>query len=106
MATINDPWPKKSLPDGHPADGMTLQVDMGDGAWMTILDPRSFENGGLIWTLTWGSAKDIRYTAASVACSYDYLLSDEIGITEAIRRLRKMRGVRAQAAALSRTEAK
>lgn len=101
MATINDPWPKQSKPNGHPADGMALEVDLGDGAWSTIIDPRSFEDGGLEWTLRYGCAEIVRFTAASAISSYDYLLSGEITMKEATRRLREMRRVRAEAVKLA-----
>lgn len=101
MATIADPWPKRSLPDGHPADGMTLYVDVGDGAEMKIPDPRSFKDGGLEWTLLYGDADAVRGVAASVIGSYDYLLSGSISTTEAIRRLRLIRGVYREAAKLA-----
>lgn len=98
MATINDPWPKRSLPNGHPADGMTLEVELGGGAWMTILDPRSFADGGLGWSLTYsGDVSDYRHVAASALGSYDYLLSADITMTEATRRLREARRIRALA---------
>lgn len=98
MATISDPWPKRSKPNGHPADGMTLEVDVGGGAAMRIVDPRSLEDGGLEWGLRYGAAGDLRYTAASVIESYDYLLSSAINEAEALRRLRELRRVRAVAA--------
>ncbi len=40
---------------------------MGDGAWMTILDPRSFEDSGLVWALSWGSASVGAVTATAAA---------------------------------------
>ena len=98
MATINDPWPKRSGNNGHPADGMSLQVDVGDGAFMSIADPRSYADGGPVWTLTWGDADSIKHTAASLIESYSYLLSGDISDAEAVRRLHIMRAVRAQAA--------
>lgn len=98
MATITDPWPKRSGSKEHPADGMTLQVALGDGAFATIIDPRSFTDGGLEWALRYGDPETVRYAAAGVAESYDYLLSSEITMTEATRRLRELRRVRALAA--------
>lgn len=83
----------KSL-NPHPADGMTQHVDCGDGAVMDIIDPRSFEDGGPEWVMRYGNPKAIRYTVASLLSSYDYLLSDEINLTEAVRRLRLMREAR------------
>lgn len=73
---------------------LTLSVDVGGGAVMTILNPASFEDGGLGWQLRYGSPEAVRFVAASVVESYDYLLSSEITTTEAIRRLRAMRHVR------------
>lgn len=98
MATIDDPWPKRSGKDGHPADGMTLEVHVGDGAYMSLVDPRSFEDGGIEWNLRYGNVEDIRFSAASIVSSFDYLLCGEITTTEAIRRLRIMREIRARAA--------
>ena len=85
----------KSLPNGHPADGMTAQVALGDGAVATIIDPQSFKNGGPEWVCRYGNVESIRYTIASLLESYDYLLSDNINTTEAIRRLRILRAGRA-----------
>lgn len=79
----------------HPADGMTAHVDLGDGASSRILNPQSFEDGGLCWSLTWwDSAEPLRYVASSVIEDYDYLLSGAITTGEAIRRLRILRSAR------------
>ncbi len=79
----------------HPADGMTSQLDVGDGAVMGLVDPRSFADGGLTWALAyWGDPTPLRHTAASVIGSYDYLLSDSITMKEATRRLRLLRAHR------------
>jgi hypothetical protein len=83
----------------HPADGLTADVNMGDGAFMTILDPRSFQDGGLGWRLAhWGDIAPLKHTAVSVIESYDYLLSEEITTAEAIRRLRLLRAGRSAVA--------
>lgn len=73
---------------------LTEEVDCGGGAFMSIVDPRSFADGGLEWRLRYGSPNAVRYIAAGVVESYDYLLSDEITMAEAIRRLRLMRSAR------------
>lgn len=73
---------------------LTAEIDCGDGAVMTIVDPRSFEDGGVEWRLRYGSPEAVRYTAASLVESYDYLLSGEISTKEAIRRLRLLRAGR------------
>lgn len=82
----------------HPADGMTIRVDCGDCAVMEIADPRSFDDGGLEWVMRYGDPESIRYTVASVLSSYDYLLSDEINMAEATRRLRLLRAARRECA--------
>lgn len=90
----------KSQPNGHPADGMTIHVPVqvdGETVTMDILDPRSFSDGGLEWIMRYGNAESVRYTVATVLSSYDYLLSGEITMTEAIHRLRTMRQMRALA---------
>jgi hypothetical protein len=73
---------------------LTAEVSCGDGAFMSIIDPRSFEDGGLEWRLRYGNPATIRYIAAGVVESYDYLLSAEISTKEAIRRLRLLRSAR------------
>jgi hypothetical protein len=78
----------------HFADGLVAQVALGDGAYSSILNPRSFEDGGLAWRLTWGDAHKVRYVAASVIESYDYLLSPHLTMREATDRLRKLRAAR------------
>lgn len=83
-----------SQPNGHPADGMTTGVDCGDGAVMTIIDPRSFEDGGAEWVMRYGNPDSIRYTVASLLGSYDYLCSGNITMAEATKRLRLLRQAR------------
>lgn len=78
----------------HPADGMTGEVELGDGAASTIINPQSFANGGAEWVMRYGDPVSIRYTVASLLGSYDYLLSDNINMKEATRRLRLMRAAR------------
>lgn len=79
----------------HPADGLTAQVCLGGGAVSTIINPQSFEDGGPEWRCRYGDVEGIRYTAASLLESYDYLLSEAISLKEATRRLRLLRSARA-----------
>lgn len=78
----------------------TKQVDVGDGAVMTIVDPRSDPH--IEWMLRY--AGDLnepsagRFSAASLIASYDYLVSGHISMQEATRRLRLMRIARRAAA--------
>lgn len=78
----------------HFCNDMTREVHVGDGAYMSIINP--WHDSGLEWQLRYGAANIVRYVAASVISSYDYLLSDEINLTEAVRRLRIMRTARKQ----------
>lgn len=78
----------------HPADGMTAHVCCGDGAYMTIINPQSFEDGGPEWACRYGNVESIRYSIASILGSYDYLLSDNITMKEATARLRLLRAGR------------
>ena len=81
----------------HPADGMTLQVQVEtpeDPAWMTIINPRSFKDGGPEWVMRYGNPESIRYSVASLLASYDYLLSGNINMKKATARLRLMRKAR------------
>lgn len=79
----------------HPADGMTAEVDLGDGAGATIINPASFADGGPEWVMRHGNPLAIRYSVAAILESYDYLLSGEITMAEARRRLGLMRHARA-----------
>lgn len=81
---------------------LTAEIDVG-GATHTIIDPTSFGGGGAEWIMRYGNPESIRYTVASLLESYDYLLSGAITSTEAVRRLRILRGSRA---ALALTEQK
>ena len=92
--------PRNGPPDRpHPADGMVADVECGDGAKMTIINPQSFEHGGPEWTMRYGNPEGVRYTVAGLLESYDYLLSGEITMKEATRRLRLLRNARAALAA-------
>jgi hypothetical protein len=73
---------------------MTQHVDCGGGAQMDIIDPRSFKDGGPEWVMRYGNPEAIRYTVASLLESYDYLLSGEISMTEAVHRLGLLRHAR------------
>lgn len=78
----------------HPADGMTAEVHLGDRAFSSIVNPLAYEDGGVEWCLRYGNAEAVRYTAASLIASYDYLLSSEITLKEATQRLRILRAAR------------
>lgn len=78
----------------HPADNMTATMAMGDGAFMTLINPQSFADGGPEWVCRYGNIEGIRYTIAGIIESYDYLLCGEITTAEAIRRLRLLRAGR------------
>lgn len=84
-----------SMPNGHPADGMTMHVSVGGGAIHNIIDPTCFEDGGPEWVCRYGDVESIRYSVASLLESYDYLVSGQISSEEAIRRLRILRAARA-----------
>lgn len=84
-------------PDVKPRS-LVAQVEIGDGAVMSIPDPRAFEDGGLEWCLRYTCPdlpNNVQFQAASVVESYDYLLGPDITMKEAIDRLRIMRRARA-----------
>lgn len=66
-------------------------VEVGDGAVMTIPDRRSYADGGPEWVSRYGDIAFYRYAIASLLESYAYLLSPEINLAEARRRLGVMR---------------
>lgn len=93
---------REKTPGGHPADGMCIDVSFGDGAYGaygTLINPQSFDKGGPEWVCRYGNIVSIRYAVAGLLESYDYLLSSEITMAEATRRLRFMRGARRSALA-------
>ncbi|WP_374828718.1 hypothetical protein [Paenochrobactrum pullorum] len=73
---------------------LTAQVDLGGGAIATIVNPQSFNDGGVIWRVRYDNCEEVRYTAAMIIESYDYLLSSDISTTEAIRRIRILKSGR------------
>lgn len=73
-----------------------ITVPMGDGAVMFISNPAADPH--LNWSLRYVETQK-NLSAATVLDSYDYLLSENIDLKEAIRRLRIMR--RAQRDAFS-----
>ena len=75
-----------------PPKGVTTQVECGDGAVMDIINP--FHDYSIEWQLRYGNAITVRFCAASLLSSYDYLLSSNINMGEATRRLRLMRAKR------------
>lgn len=71
---------------------LTQTIDHGDGAQGSIPDVLAKEDGGLEWCLRYApSHHNTHLQAASVVSTFDYLLSDEINMTEATNRLRQMR---------------
>jgi len=77
-----------------PVGSLMAQVELGDGAAMSVLNPRSFEDGGLEWHLRHGDVERARYIAASIVSDYDALTSDAMTLTETTRRLRILRRAR------------
>lgn len=104
-ARLTIPAPTKSIPNGHPADGMCIHVPVEDGeAWADIIDPRSFADGGPEWVMRYGNPNSIRYTVAALLASFDYLLSGNISNKEAMSRLGIMRAYRRAAIAAEGNE--
>ena len=79
------------------APRLTVSVEVGDGAVMEIADPAAFADGGPEWIMRYGNPEAIRLQVAELLASYDYLLSDEITMKEATRRLGLMRYARRKA---------
>jgi hypothetical protein len=77
--------------------GPTLMVPTGGSAVMTVSLPGADPH--LEWSLRYGSPEAVRFLAASVVESFDYLLSDHINMTEATRRLRILRAAIAKSGA-------
>lgn len=75
-----------------PARDCIINVECGGGAIMSMVNPYSDDN--CEWSLRYGNVERMRFCAASVISSYDYLLSSNISMKEAVRRLRLMRCAR------------
>lgn len=73
---------------------LVIRVPVGEGAVMTIVDPRSFDAGGVEWCLRYGRPEAVALVAAELVSTVDYLLSQHISMKEATRRLRLMRQAR------------
>lgn len=69
--------------------GPTILVPTGGNGVMTVSLPGADPH--LEWSLRYGSPEAVRFIAASVVESFDYLLSSNINMTEATRRLRILR---------------
>jgi len=66
-----------------------LRITVAEGAVMPI--PNRYAERPLEYSLRYGHTPDVRFMAAEVVQSFDYLLSQDISTTEAIRRLRILR---------------
>jgi hypothetical protein len=86
----------------------TLNVPTGGGAVMFIVNPMADPH--IEWMLRYG--RDLnpseagRFSAASIVDSFDYLLSENINMTEATRRLRLLRAARRAATQAERPAGK
>ena len=81
-----------------PLRSVTARVDCGDGAVMFLADPAAEPDGGAEWQMRYGDPESVRFGVAAILSSYDYLLSDEISMMEATRRLRLLRWKRKELA--------
>lgn len=72
----------------HPRKYENMVVIPVDAGAVMFAPTRSLE-----WQLRYGDAIRVRYIAAAVVESFEYLLSKNITTKEAIRRLRIMRNV-------------
>jgi hypothetical protein len=69
-----------------------IQVKLGDDISQAIPDPTLNPKGGLSWRVNYSPGDDeAMRCGASVIAGFQYLLSDEISMEEAIRRLRLLR---------------
>jgi hypothetical protein len=78
-----------------------MTVDIGDGASMFIANPTKDPSAChcLIFPGPSGVDDRTRLSASAIIESFDYLLSDSINMTEAVRRVRLMRSARRAAIA-------
>lgn len=82
------------MSNGKPRSLM-LKVEHGDGAVGFIPDPAAFDDGGLEWCLRYARQhNNCHLQAAAVVSTFDHLMSPNITMKEATRRLRQMRAAR------------
>lgn len=79
-------------------EGLVQWVKLGGGATMCIVSPQ--DDPALEWVLRYGDVEAVRYSAAAVVASYDYLVGEPISMKEATRRLRIARKAYRDASAL------
>ena len=71
---------------------LTQFIKHGDGAGGSIPDVLAKADGGLEWCLRYAHQHhNTNLQAAAVVSTFDYILSDEITMKEATRRIRQMR---------------
>jgi len=71
---------------------LTDHIDCGDGAVMSIpYYNQESDNETIGWVSRYGDIEAARYDVAMILDSYRYLISDEITMKEATRRLRLLR---------------
>lgn len=73
------------------SENLTLEVEHGGGAYGTIPNPQSYANGGVVWRLTYGNYEQARWPATSIIDTFSALISPEINMKEATRRLAQFR---------------
>jgi len=67
------------------------RVDVGGGAVMFIPASDVCDAESINWHLRYGDAEQVRMQAATLLDSFQYLMSDDISLKEATRRLKLMR---------------
>jgi hypothetical protein len=66
-----------------------ISVQVGNGAVMSASNPHADPH--IEWAMRYGDPVAMRFQAATIIESYDYLLSANINMQEATRRLRILR---------------
>lgn len=82
------------------SEPLLIYCDIGDGARYAILNPKSFEDGGLEWRLRYNDPSKVRFQAATIVEQYAHMCDPNVSEADAINLLRHMR--RAYKAALER----
>lgn len=73
------------------SENLTLHINHGGGASGTIPNPQCYADGGVVWQLNYGNCEQARWPAASIIDTFSYLISTEINMKEATRRLAQFR---------------
>ena len=73
------------------SEPLLLRVEHGDGAAGCIPNPASYNDGGIVWRLTYTNDRRAKIVVVFVIETFDYLICGDIPMKEVVRRMRQFR---------------